>query len=209
VKKRSLIVVVGVAVLALALLVGGCAKPTYEKNLAQSMINDAKAAGAMNKPDAASNLSTAEKQLNDGMAKEKKYDYAKAKSLYEQAYKSAKKAYEMAVAKECTQQTCNKIVPPGGAKTYTVVKGDCLWNISGKPAIYNDPFQWPLIYDANRDQIDKKAKSSGLPKMRPDGWAHWIFPGQVFNVPQNASMDEIKNARKRAGAPAPYTPPGR
>jgi nucleoid-associated protein YgaU len=201
---------VGVVALALALLVGGCAKPTYEKNLAQNMINDAKAAGAMNKPDAASNLSTAEKQLNDGMAKEKKYDYAKAKSLYEQAYKSAKKSYELATSKECTPQTCKGPVGPGKTTgTYTVVKGDCLWKISGKSEIYNDPFQWPLIYDANRDQIDKKAKSSGLPKMRADGWAHWIFPGQVFNVPQGASMDEIKNARKRAGAPAPYTPPGR
>jgi hypothetical protein len=92
-------------------------------------------------------------------------------------------------------------------RSYSVAKGDCLWNISGKPAVYNDPFQWPLIYDANRDQIDDKAKSSGLPKMQNDGWGHWIFPGQALNVPSNSSFEEIKSARKRSGAPAPYAPP--
>ncbi|MFH1006454.1 MAG: LysM peptidoglycan-binding domain-containing protein [Candidatus Latescibacterota bacterium] len=32
---------------------------------------------------------------------------------------------------------------------YTVVRGDNLWNISKKEAIYNDPYMWPRIYVAN------------------------------------------------------------
>jgi nucleoid-associated protein YgaU len=30
---------------------------------------------------------------------------------------------------------------------------DCLWNISKKKQIYNSPFLWPKIWQANRDQI--------------------------------------------------------
>jgi len=37
--------------------------------------------------------------------------------------------------------------------TYNVVKGDCLWKIASKPDIYDDPFEWPLLFKANRDQI--------------------------------------------------------
>ena len=34
-----------------------------------------------------------------------------------------------------------------------VVKGDCLWRISAKKDIYNDPFKWVKIYQANLDKI--------------------------------------------------------
>jgi nucleoid-associated protein YgaU len=50
---------------------------------------------------------------------------------------------------------------------YTVVRGDCLWNISKKDYIYNDPFQWPRIYEANKDKIKD-----------PD----LIYPNQVFRI---------------------------
>ena len=53
--------------------------------------------------------------------------------------------------------------------TYTVVRGDCLWIISGYPQIYNDPIRWPRIYRANRDQIE----DPGL-----------IYPNQVFTIPR-------------------------
>jgi len=36
---------------------------------------------------------------------------------------------------------------------YNVVQGDTLWGISGQQDIYGDNFQWPLIFKANRDQI--------------------------------------------------------
>ncbi|UCE28430.1 MAG: LysM peptidoglycan-binding domain-containing protein [Candidatus Coatesbacteria bacterium] len=52
--------------------------------------------------------------------------------------------------------------------TYTVIYGDCLWMIAGK--VYGHPYyyKWPLIYNANRDQIKD-----------PD----WIYPDQVFTIP--------------------------
>lgn len=70
--------------------------------------------------------------------------------------------------------------------THTVTKGECLWWISEYKHIYNDPFMWPLIYKANRGQIKN-----------PD----LIYAGQQFEVPRYGfSLDEVKAARKEAGA---------
>ena len=65
---------------------------------------------------------------------------------------------------------------------YKVVSGDNLWNISGKAAVYGNPYQWPLIYKANSDQI----KDADL-----------IFPGQVFSIP-SASDGEAAAAVQHA-----------
>jgi len=69
---------------------------------------------------------------------------------------------------------------------YDVERGDSLWSISGKSEIYDDPYQWPLIYKANRDQI----KDADL-----------IYPGQSFTVNRNPTASEtemaIDHARKR------------
>jgi nucleoid-associated protein YgaU len=60
----------------------------------------------------------------------------------------------------------------GATGTYTVgtwaEDRDCLWNISAKPEIYNDPMMWPKIWQANTDQI-----------RNPD----LIYPGQVLSIP--------------------------
>ena len=79
------------------------------------------------------------------------------------------------------------------ADRHTVRKGECLWWIAQYKDIYDDPFQWPIIYDANRNQIED-----------PD----LIYPGQIFSIPRGGyTIEEVKEARKRAGAPRPYTPP--
>jgi len=52
---------------------------------------------------------------------------------------------------------------------YSVIRGDCLWYISGKDKIYDDPFQWTRLYSANQDQIRD-----------PD----LIFPDQRLAVPR-------------------------
>ena len=67
---------------------------------------------------------------------------------------------------------------------YQVKKGDNLWNISKKSSTYNDPFLWPLIYKANRGQIND-----------PD----LIYPKQNFILPPSDDMNRetaIKDARK-------------
>ena len=81
----------------------------------------------------------------------------------------------------------------GKMETYVVKKGDCLWTIAKKKMIYNDPFLWPLIYDANKGKIKKASK---------------IYPGQKLKIPRSGiTMDAIKDARKKAGAKKPYLPP--
>ena len=52
--------------------------------------------------------------------------------------------------------------------TYEVTKGDHLWGIASKPEAYDDPYMWPRIYRANRDQIND-----------PD----LIYPKQMLTVP--------------------------
>ncbi|WP_456396585.1 LysM peptidoglycan-binding domain-containing protein [Desulfurobacterium sp.] len=76
-------------------------------------------------------------------------------------------------------------------KTYRVVRGDTLWGIASKSYIYNDPWQWPLIYRANRDKIKNP---------------HLIFPKQVFTIPRNLTAEEVIEARKQALKTPP--PPG-
>lgn len=51
-------------------------------------------------------------------------------------------------------------------RRYTVVKGDCLWNIALR--FYGRGALWPRIFDANRAIIRDP---------------HWIYPGQVFVIP--------------------------
>lgn len=74
--------------------------------------------------------------------------------------------------------------------TYEVVKGDNLWNISGKNEIYADPYQWPLIYKANRDTI----KDADL-----------IYSGQVLNVDRSASQSDIDAAINHAKTRGAWT----
>ncbi len=76
---------------------------------------------------------------------------------------------------------------------HVVRPGECLWWIAQYKDVYNDPFQWPIIYDANSNLINN-----------PD----LIYPGQIFSIPRKGySINEVKEARKRAGAPRPYAPP--
>jgi nucleoid-associated protein YgaU len=60
---------------------------------------------------------------------------------------------------------------------------DCLWNIAKKKDIYNDAWQWPKIWQGNRDQIKD-----------PDV----IHKGQKLKIPQAGAMttEEKSAARK-------------
>ena len=89
----------------------------------------------------------------------------------------------------------NALRRPGSEGSYTVgtwrEDRDCLWNISAKETIYNDPFMWPKIWQANTDQI-----------RNPDV----IQPGQVLRIPPAGpkSDEELRAERlyyrnKRAG----------
>jgi len=72
---------------------------------------------------------------------------------------------------------------------YTVVRGDCLWNIAKKPSFYSNGFAWPVIYKANRDQI----KNPNL-----------IYPKQIFKIPNLTNDEKAKYEKLRSNyKPAP------
>lgn len=76
--------------------------------------------------------------------------------------------------------------------TYTVEKCDDLWSISAKPQIYNDPWLWPLLWDANKDLIKDPNK---------------IKEGTVLKITRGVSDMAKSEARKRAMAFPKYKPP--
>lgn len=67
--------------------------------------------------------------------------------------------------------------------TYKVGEGETLWIISALPAVYNDAHLWPLLYQANRDQIKDPRQ---------------IFPGQILNIRRDLTAQEIEEARQKA-----------
>jgi len=72
---------------------------------------------------------------------------------------------------------------------YTVVKGDHLWGIAGKSQHFGNSFAWPVLYQANRDQIKD-----------PD----LIYPNQVFKVPKLTEEEKAKYEKLRTNyKPAP------
>ena len=125
----------------------------------------------------------------------KSAEKALADEKYEDAIKLADKARrqaENAIAQKSIEDdriagmfTSSSVAPPpvASAGQYSVVKGDNLWNISAKPDIYNNPYQWPLIYKANSNKI----KDADL-----------IYPGQVFDINSNPSSAEVDAAVRHA-----------
>jgi hypothetical protein len=48
---------------------------------------------------------------------------------------------------------------------------DCLWAIAGRPWVYNNPYQWRILYEANKDKLPDP--------QNPD----WLEPGIVLDIP--------------------------
>ena len=74
--------------------------------------------------------------------------------------------------------------------THTVLDGECLWTISESADVYDDPFQWPLIYKANRGQIKD-----------PD----LIYADQELDIPRDSSQSEIDDAVHEAKTRGPWS----
>ncbi|HKK04856.1 MAG TPA: hypothetical protein VKA50_03310 [Gammaproteobacteria bacterium] len=174
----------------LALVLGiavGCAGTPSEQGATQA---DAQAAIQAAK-DAYKKAENADYAWRDTGKMIKQAEELEAKGDYDGAVKLADKARrqsENALAqKQEEEQRLSSMMATGGTQTkpmassdqYTVMRGDCLWNIAGKDSIYGNPYEWPLIYKANQDKI----KDADL-----------IYPGQVFSINRSASSAEIEAA---------------
>lgn len=179
------------AALALTLVVGCASAPKQEEPAAaqtataeaQAAINEAKAAiaaaeaeGALWR-DTASVLKEAEAALQAG-------DTARALELANRARRQAEDSRKQAAAEaQAQQQQAAAPTAMAGNGGYTVMRGDSLWRIAGKSEVYGNPYQWPLIYKANRDKIRD---------------ADLIFPGQVFAIKRDWNSAEVNAAVQHA-----------
>jgi hypothetical protein len=74
---------------------------------------------------------------------------------------------------------------------YLVQKHDCLWAIAGKPGIFGDSLDWPLLFKANRDEIKD-----------PD----LIYPDQNLMFERGYTSEEQDQAKRLAMATPKYVP---
>ncbi len=121
----------------------------------------------------------------------KQAETAMNESKYAEAVKLANRARRQ--AENAVNQKYSELARLGAAAStavsaaaggsYEVMPGDSLWAISAKPDVYADPYQWPLIYKANSDQI----KDADL-----------IYPGQVFTIDTAPSSADVNTAIQHA-----------
>ncbi|MDJ0881192.1 MAG: LysM peptidoglycan-binding domain-containing protein [Gammaproteobacteria bacterium] len=194
-KKTDLLKMAAVAVLSTGLMVG-CASDTKEEPAPVAEKQDCPSAAAKNAIYSAKiKLARAEKlgyawrdtgkMIKDAEKAAAKCDNDKAIELANMASEQAENAiaqYHSEQKRYNEQHGSTDGAMASADSEYTVVSGDNLWDISGKQSIYGNPYQWPLIYKANSDQI----KDADL-----------IYPGQVFSIP-NASAGEIDAAVQHA-----------
>lgn len=173
------------ALIALVLSIAvGCAstpepEPVEDQTVvAQRAIADAKAANDQAKAagaawrDTDELIAQAEEALKAG-------DTGKAIQLANDARRQAENALRQHQAEMAKQAEVKTMA----ADSYMVMSGDTLWGISAKSEIYGNPYQWPLIYKANRSQI----KDADL-----------IFPGQNLSIQRDASDADINAAVNHA-----------
>jgi len=60
------------------------------------------------------------------------------------------------------------IIPP--KKSHLVLKGENLWTIANYESVYNTPYEWRRIYQANRDKLTDPNR---------------VYPGQKLIIPQD------------------------
>lgn len=191
------------AVFSLGLLAGCSTTEEMPGMTAAEAISDAKAANAQAKAsgfewrDTGKMIASAEKALAAGNEDEAMKLANKAKKQAEDAVAQSKlenKKFMNSLSADALNNADSAMDASrnmaGKVSNYSVVRGDNLWNISGKSEVYANPYQWPLIYKTNRHKI----KDADL-----------IYPGQQFDIDQNASSSDIDAAVKHAKTRGAWT----
>lgn len=101
----------------------------------------------------------------------------KLKQYKEYGTKTCKVTFTNTKAKASVQKTRPATSAPAN-KTHTVQKGDTLWGIAKK--YYGNGSKYTVIYNANKDVIEKTAKKYGK---QSSSNGHWIYPGTVLTIP--------------------------
>jgi nucleoid-associated protein YgaU len=193
-KKTDLIKLAAVSILSTGLMVG-CASTEEPAPQADTQQQECPSAAAKNAIYSAKiKLARAEKlgyawrdtgkMIQDAEKAAAECDNDKAIALANQAAEQAEDAIAQYHAEAKRYEEAQNAAASQTSE-YTVVSGDNLWDISAKDEIYGNPYQWPVIYKANSDQI----KDADL-----------IFPGQVFSVPTPSSAEAaaaIEHAKTR------------
>lgn len=145
-------------------------------------LSDAFIAYMIAKDGADKNMTLAKNRIDyvQGIGAERNFPiaYEEATNLYSQAQESySKEDFESATnfAKQIIDVLADvhEITP---LPKYYIVRPwatdrDCFWNISGRPYVYNNPFLWENLYEANK---------SALP--RPED-PNLILPGMKMEIP--------------------------
>ncbi len=118
----------------------------------------------------------AEEEIQHAREEEK----ARQLALKAQAEKPVAKKIKAPPAPKPVAKPKPKIIP---VSSYNVGEGENLWTISAKPQVYNEGLLWPLLYQANRDQIKDPRQ---------------IFPGQTLGIRRDMAQEELEEARQRA-----------
>jgi len=193
---------ISIAFLSLGLMAGCATTEDGSGSSAEQAIADAKAANAEakaagyewrdtgkiikkaetaldadNDDEAIKQANKAKKQAEDALAQSKVENEKFLNSL------SDKDRAALASAESSMSRKSNSGAVAGSMSSYSVTRGDNLWDISGKDSVYGNSYQWPLIYKTNRNKIKD---------------ADVIYPGQVFDIDQNASGSEIDAAVNHA-----------
>ena len=168
-----------VALLSLSLITGCASTGDAESVSAEQAIAEAKTANAAAKAanyewrDTGKIIEQAEAKLAEGdeegaiaLANKAKAQAENAVAQAEEENKKFLNANSDAAAMAASSASSGAAA--GSVSSYSVVRGDNLWSISGKDEVYADPYQWPLIYKTNRNKI----KDADL-----------IYPGHPSTLP--------------------------
>ncbi len=163
--------------LVLSIAVGCASTPEPEVGedqavVAQRAIDDARAANERAKAAGAEWMDT-EEMIKEAEAALAAGDTGRAIQLANDARRQAEERLA----------AMSRVESAPASDTYTVVAGDTLWGISARSEIYGNPYQWPLIFKANRSQIND---------------ADLIFPGQDLEILRDISASDVDAAVNHA-----------